>query len=66
MTTRHLDLGCGARPRNPYRRDGLFGVDLAAPAGSSTLRAAKLVLHPVPFDTSSFASEALKAAPASP
>ena len=28
MTTRHLDLGCGPVPRNPYGRDELY--DLAS------------------------------------
>lgn len=56
MTTRHLDVGCGAHPRNPYGCDELFGVDLAAPAGDSVVRAANLVLQPIPFDTSSFDS----------
>ena len=26
--TRHLDIGCGTAPRNPYHRDLLFGCDL--------------------------------------
>lgn len=56
MSTRHLDLGCGARPRNPYGCDELFGVDLQAPAGGATLRAANLVLQAIPFDTGSFDS----------
>ena len=29
MTTRHLDIGCGSRPRNPYRQDELHGIDIA-------------------------------------
>ena len=54
--TRHLDLGCGGRPRNPYGRDDLCGVDLCPPAGQTHLRAANLVLQPIPFDSSSFDS----------
>jgi len=27
--SKHLDLGCGTVPRNPYGRDELFGVDLS-------------------------------------
>lgn len=30
MKTHHLDIGCGAKPRNPYNRDCLWGVDIAA------------------------------------
>jgi SAM-dependent methyltransferase len=33
--TRHLDLGCGAYPKNPYSRDLLFGIDLFDPADST-------------------------------
>ncbi len=54
--TRHLDLGCGAQPRNPYGCDELHGVDLRPPEGQPMLRAANLVLEPIPFDTSSFDS----------
>ena len=28
--SRHLDLGCGTKPRNPYRRTELHGVDIRA------------------------------------
>lgn len=47
--TRHLDLGCGGKPRNPYRADLLYGVDLAAPAGDERFRSANLALEPIPF-----------------
>lgn len=56
---RHLDLGCGPTPRNPYRRDALFGVDLAPPAQAApglTLVAANLALDPVPFPDAHFDS----------
>lgn len=56
MTTRHLDLGCGAVPRNPYRRDALFGVDLGSAADGDTIRRANLALAPIPFDSDSFDS----------
>jgi len=29
---RHLDLGCGLKPRNPYSRQQLIGVDVRAEA----------------------------------
>jgi len=56
MSTCHLDLGCGGQPRNPFARDELFGVDLAVPHGGAQVRAANLVMQPMPFDTSSFDS----------
>jgi SAM-dependent methyltransferase len=55
---RHLDLGCGKFPRNPYGRSELCGVDLRpAPAGVAfEHRVANLVLEPIPYPDSSFAS----------
>lgn len=47
--TRHLDLGCGGKPRNPYRADTLYGVDLSTPAGDERFRSANLALEPIPF-----------------
>ena len=54
--TRHLDLGCGPVPRNPYRRDELFGVDLSGSTQEGPIRQANLVLQPIPFDSHSFES----------
>lgn len=55
--TRHLDIGCGRRPRNPYRRDELCGVDLVASAGAGVeVRAANLSVQPIPFADGSFDS----------
>ena len=28
MSTKHLDIGCGANPRNPFNCDELYGVDI--------------------------------------
>jgi SAM-dependent methyltransferase len=55
---RHLDLGCGAKPRNPYQRADLYGVDLGANNAESaiTLKAANLSLQPIPFPSDHFAS----------
>jgi SAM-dependent methyltransferase len=49
--TRHLDLGCGPVPRNPYQQDELFGVDIAPTENLSqiTIRQANLTLQPIPF-----------------
>ncbi|GMV45188.1 MAG: hypothetical protein AMXMBFR66_05860 [Pseudomonadota bacterium] len=57
MTTRHLDLGCGRVPRNPYGRDELYGVDLDAPAdGEGRIRRANLAVAPIPWPDDSFES----------
>lgn len=56
--TRHLDLGCGGVPRNPYRREELHGVDIAPPmaAAGVTLRQANLSLQPIPYPDNLFDS----------
>lgn len=55
---RHLDLGCGTRPCNPYRRPRLYGVDLrqVETEGRFEFAAANLALEPIPFEDSMFAS----------
>jgi SAM-dependent methyltransferase len=56
--TRHLDLGCGASPRNPYRCDEVHAVDIAVPVGIdlSRFRQANLTLEQIPHSESSFDS----------
>jgi SAM-dependent methyltransferase len=54
--TRHLDLGCGGVPRNPYRRDELHGVDLVVAEPSERFKSANLSLHPIPFADNHFHS----------
>ena len=54
--TRHLDLGCGPVPRNPYQRDELFGVDLSGSADGGPIRKANLVMQAIPFADNSFES----------
>lgn len=58
MTTRHLDLGCGMVPRNPYRRDEVWGVDINPQAVGSleTVRFANLSIEKIPFDNEFFDS----------
>lgn len=54
---RHLDIGCGALPRNPYRRTELCGVDiqpLSLPG--IDYRNANLTINPIPFPDNHFAS----------
>lgn len=53
---KHLDLGCGSVPRNPYQQAELFGVDLAGSSAGGVIRRANLVTQPIPFDDSSFDS----------
>lgn len=53
---RHLDLGCGKFPRNPYGRRELSGIDMRALQGSAGFdyRVANLSLQPIPHADNSF------------
>lgn len=56
---RHLDLGCGKFPRNPYRRVELHGVDMRPlDLGDSgfTYRRANVVIGPIPYPDDFFNS----------
>jgi SAM-dependent methyltransferase len=55
---RHLDLGCGAFPRNPYGKTELYGVDIRAFGMDPRFqfRAANLTLQPIPFEDNHFGS----------
>ena len=55
---RHLDLGCGAAPRNPYRQSELYGVDIRAFGIDPRFefRAANLTLEAIPFNDGFFGS----------
>ena len=57
--TKHLDLGCGTAPRNPYECEDLYGIDirdgLSAP-GVTQILSANLVLESIPFPESFFDS----------
>lgn len=55
---RHLDLGCGKFPRNPYGRTEVCGVDIRAlgDAAGFELRIANLATQPIPYEDGSFAS----------
>lgn len=54
---RHLDLGCGKFPRNPYGRAELCGVDIRplTPAGFD-YRTANLAVEPIPYPDDHFGS----------
>lgn len=58
MTTRHLDLGCGRTPRNPFGRQEIHAIDLSLPEGSDPARfkAANLSCQPIPHPDASFDS----------
>lgn len=55
---RHLDIGCGYSPRNPYARGHLCGVDIRPPRTTDGFdyRVANLILEPIPFPDNSFSS----------
>ena len=57
--SRHLDLGCGKFPRNPYLRDSVYGVDsraLHSDTPNVHLMQADLVTQPLPFEDDFFDS----------
>ncbi len=53
---RHLDLGCGDAPRNPFEATELYGVDvyLGAIKPSKYFKQCNFVLQPIPFEDSFF------------
>lgn len=58
MATRHLDIGCGSIPRNPYRRDEAHGIDIALPphADPRFFACANLSMAPIPHADASLDS----------
>jgi SAM-dependent methyltransferase len=57
--TKHLDLGCGTKPRNPYRQKELYGLDIRSglsEPGVMEIRAANLCIDPIPYESSLFDS----------
>ena len=58
LPDRHLDLGCGVSPRNPYGRRELCGVDIRPLASTpqAEFRCANVVLDPIPFPDDHFGS----------
>lgn len=58
LPDRHLDLGCGHAPRNPYGRSMLCGVDICPAATGATHehRTANLAVEPIPYPDGSFGS----------
>jgi SAM-dependent methyltransferase len=58
LPDRHLDLGCGVSPRNPYGRRQLCGVDIRELPSTpeAELRCANVVLDPIPYPDDHFGS----------
>ncbi len=58
MTTRHLDLGCGATLRNPYGQDETHAVDIAIPSevDPAFFRRANLAVDAIPHAEAYFDS----------
>jgi SAM-dependent methyltransferase len=56
--SKHLDLGCGENPRNPYGRDLLYVVDirLAGSLNVHVLKRADLARGKIPFEDNFFDS----------
>jgi SAM-dependent methyltransferase len=59
---KHLDLGCGTNPFNPYHREIVYGIDIREDsqrltgAGNVTIIKANLALEMIPFEDSFFDS----------
>ena len=54
--SKHLDLGCGDNPRNPYGCDELFGIDQSDLFSGAGVRACQLGLEPFPYPSDYFDS----------
>jgi len=55
---KHLDLGCGDKPRNPYKVDELFGVDIhpAVTGLGPNFKCSNIAIDALPFDSHFFDS----------
>jgi SAM-dependent methyltransferase len=56
---KHLDLGCGLEPKNPYNADMLYGIDIRAHQpniSNAIIVSANLAIDPIPFHDSHFDS----------
>jgi len=55
--TKHLDIGCGNTPRNPFNHDDLYGVDIISQSSNNFhYTQSNVVLDPLPFNDSTFDS----------
>lgn len=51
--TKTLDLGCGPNPKNHFRADEVFGVDILD-FGNENIRIADLAIDAIPFEDNTF------------
>jgi len=58
IKTKHLDLGCGQNPRNPYSQEELHGVDIREFESTKSVKfkKANLLLEKIPYEDSYFSS----------
>ncbi|MBE0604416.1 MAG: class I SAM-dependent methyltransferase [Deltaproteobacteria bacterium] len=59
MNTRHLDIGCGGKARNPYKADKLYGVDIMESVENPCVdeyASANLAVENIPFEDDFFDS----------
>ena len=57
MTTKHLDIGCGSSPRNPFDRTELYGVDIVEQSPTTfNYKQCNVIFEALPFEDSSFDS----------
>jgi SAM-dependent methyltransferase len=59
MRLKHLDLGCGLRPKNPFGHEELYGVDIRAESvamNGAQVAAANLSVASIPFEDNLFDS----------
>ncbi len=55
--TKHLDIGCGSSPRNPFNCNELYGVDIIKQQSNDfNYQQCNVILEKLPFDDSSFDS----------
>jgi len=57
MSTKHLDIGCGANPRNPFNCDELYGVDIIEQNTTDfNYEQCNVIFNTLPFNDSTFDS----------
>ncbi len=54
--SKHLDIGCGDYPRNPYNQSELFGIDAGEYVTNSNVKQANLSIEKIPFEDNFFDS----------
>lgn len=54
--TKHLDVGCGEYPRNPYNQTELYGIDAGTYVKNENVKRANLITEKIPFENDFFDS----------